>query len=290
MVTHLRPAARILVVYKCSLKTPDDCGPTARMMPDESQAAGGVMIGEYNASFGNDRSAFFRPHAFSSDQFTTDVVPTEGHCSSCGTLLRWADLVQDLSLRLRGEKEVAALFKERKSRKRAGAESLTSAAPAEDGESEDVTSDDDVYADVDDLQAVIDSEDVDSDASRSDIETDELRNVDDIRSGPGIASGDACQRVKKSRPEGDAAEAVPERVGKWAYQFSPMKKAAIRTVAAERGRLPSINRNKVGSVLGGPYLSKELANTVLELLFLIPLFAKAATLCSVLGGYVKKEA
>lgn len=39
------------------------------------------------------------------------LVPVHGHCPSCDKQLLWSDLVKELSLRMRGEKEVAALFK-----------------------------------------------------------------------------------------------------------------------------------------------------------------------------------
>lgn len=45
------------------------------------------------------------------------MVPTHGHCPSCGTKLQWVDLVKELTLRMRGEKEVKALFKPKRARK-----------------------------------------------------------------------------------------------------------------------------------------------------------------------------
>ncbi|GAB7364269.1 hypothetical protein MBLNU230_g4817t1 [Neophaeotheca triangularis] len=45
------------------------------------------------------------------------IVPTQGRCPSCKTELQWVDLVKELSLRMRGEKEVAALFKKPRAKK-----------------------------------------------------------------------------------------------------------------------------------------------------------------------------
>lgn len=44
------------------------------------------------------------------------AIPLSGKCTKCNTQLRWADLVKELSLRTRGEKEVALLFKRRQRR------------------------------------------------------------------------------------------------------------------------------------------------------------------------------
>lgn len=45
------------------------------------------------------------------------VIPLEGKCPGCRTRLEWSTLTKELSLRIRGHKEVAALFKERKPKK-----------------------------------------------------------------------------------------------------------------------------------------------------------------------------
>jgi structure-specific endonuclease subunit SLX1 len=48
------------------------------------------------------------------------VIPTQGNCPKCDTSLQWIDLVKELTLRMRGEKEVAALFKPKRGKKAAG--------------------------------------------------------------------------------------------------------------------------------------------------------------------------
>jgi len=61
------------------------------------------------------------------------LVPTSGQCPSCGTRLQWIDLVKELSLRMpRGEKELKAIFKKRRSTKK-----QAEAVVAADGEDDD---------------------------------------------------------------------------------------------------------------------------------------------------------
>jgi structure-specific endonuclease subunit SLX1 len=54
------------------------------------------------------------------DTATPSILPTSGPCPSCSTTLQWHTLVSELSLRMRGEKEVKALFKVPRARKRKG--------------------------------------------------------------------------------------------------------------------------------------------------------------------------
>ncbi|KAK5137708.1 hypothetical protein LTR08_007279 [Meristemomyces frigidus] len=68
------------------------------------------------------------------------IVPTIGSCPSCGTRLQWVDLVKELSLRMRGEKEIAVVFKKtRKTKKQAESAALDDASDvsAEDEEMDD---------------------------------------------------------------------------------------------------------------------------------------------------------
>jgi structure-specific endonuclease subunit SLX1 len=48
---------------------------------------------------------------------TPSLLPTTGSCPTCHTPLQWRDLVQELSLRMRGSKELEVLFKQPKTRK-----------------------------------------------------------------------------------------------------------------------------------------------------------------------------
>ncbi|KAL9119066.1 MAG: hypothetical protein Q9187_004379 [Circinaria calcarea] len=45
------------------------------------------------------------------------LIPTEGHCPGCDSHVQWVDLVKELSLRLRGEKEVTKLMRKPRQRK-----------------------------------------------------------------------------------------------------------------------------------------------------------------------------
>jgi structure-specific endonuclease subunit SLX1 len=92
------------------------------------------------------------------------IVPTCGHCPSCKVNLNWTDMVKDLSLRIRGEKEVATLFKEPKRRKKNTKESAKSATALthEEAEELDVMADEsDPEVDFDDVLLQSDYEDVD---------------------------------------------------------------------------------------------------------------------------------
>jgi len=70
------------------------------------------------------------------------IVPKSGNCPTCKASLSWSRLVRDLSLRIRGAKETAELFRERR-RKKSGiaesaiaevAEALTEGEEADEGD------------------------------------------------------------------------------------------------------------------------------------------------------------
>ncbi|KAL1297759.1 hypothetical protein AAFC00_006296 [Neodothiora populina] len=60
-------------------------------------------------------------HFLSTELDRAAIVPTQGHCPTCKTALRWEALVKVLSVRMRGEKEIVELFKERRNGKKVGA-------------------------------------------------------------------------------------------------------------------------------------------------------------------------
>ena len=100
------------------------------------------------------------------------LVPTTGNCPSCGTKLTWIELVKELSLRMRGEKEVEKIFKVRKTRAPkafvgVGCVETAEEEPEEDG---DEGSEDEV-PDIDDWQYLSDK-------------SDKCVDVDDIMSDP----------------------------------------------------------------------------------------------------------
>jgi structure-specific endonuclease subunit SLX1 len=61
------------------------------------------------------------------------ILPTSGRCPRCGSMLRWIDLVKELSLRLGGEAQVARFMKKAKTRKRKSACSGKDCSHALDG-------------------------------------------------------------------------------------------------------------------------------------------------------------
>ncbi|GAB7330469.1 hypothetical protein MBLNU13_g02079t1 [Cladosporium sp. NU13] len=69
-----------------------------------------------------------KPTITNNKDSTPSLLPTTGACPTCSTLLHWHPLVQELSLRMRGEKEVQALFKVPRTRKRKGDERATAGA------------------------------------------------------------------------------------------------------------------------------------------------------------------
>lgn len=77
------------------------------------------------------------------------LLPTTGTCPTCSTPLHWHPLVQELSLRMRGAKEVQALFKVPRSRKRKSDEQAVAGAVEDEGaeESELELQDEDVDGD-----------------------------------------------------------------------------------------------------------------------------------------------
>lgn len=123
-------------------------------------------------------------HFLGSKDQSDIILPTEGDCPTCKTQLRWTDLVQDLSLRVRGEKEVAALFKVRKSRKKASTE--LEAVAIDEGASEDDLTELETDAELDDFELVGPDglQDVDELNPPLEEEEEEWRNIDEVLSHP----------------------------------------------------------------------------------------------------------
>lgn len=118
------------------------------------------------------------------------MIPTSGHCPKCGELNTWVDLVKDLSMRMRGEKEIKALFKPKRTNKDAKA-----AAPMDDEES---SSDED-----DPLDMVLDEEEGEVWHDLFD-SSDEGESPKRIRSDPSPAHKSAALR----HPETPRSEPV----------------------------------------------------------------------------------
>ena len=62
------------------------------------------------------------------------IIPIQGNCPSCKTELMWIDVVKELSLRMRGQKEVEKLLKVKRARK--GKATSSQAAVESDDENE----------------------------------------------------------------------------------------------------------------------------------------------------------
>lgn len=67
------------------------------------------------------------------------ILPVTSRCSGCAVEHAWADLVKDLSLRMRGQKEIAALYKVRQRQKR-GVDAVEDQDETDEIGSEDDTS------------------------------------------------------------------------------------------------------------------------------------------------------
>ena len=105
------------------------------------------------------------------------IVPTSGNCPGCGTKHQWIDLVKELSLRMRGEKEVAALFKKRRRVKKQGADAVVDEAIVDDAS--DASDDED--EEMDDLP-VPEGEDEWHELPES--SDDEVEELPQVQSGP----------------------------------------------------------------------------------------------------------
>ncbi|KXS93926.1 hypothetical protein AC578_2531 [Pseudocercospora eumusae] len=99
------------------------------------------------------------------------VIPTSGHCPTCKSQLLWIDLVKELSLRMRGEKEIKALFKAKRAKKSA-------AVVAAEDEDESSTEEDDP------LDMVLEQEHWHELGSSSEEEEEENRPIKTLRSDP----------------------------------------------------------------------------------------------------------
>lgn len=74
------------------------------------------------------------------------VVPTTGSCPSCNAALNWIDLVKEMSLRIRGEKEVAQLMRKPRERKTTVPKGKSTLSSELVGDSDDDATDDGLVA------------------------------------------------------------------------------------------------------------------------------------------------
>ena len=98
------------------------------------------------------------------------LVPERGKCPSCQTQLQWADLMREMTLRTRGQKDVKKLLSKKRSTKAAtAAEILETESEDEADEGEDLRAAD-----------VVDDEDDAEDMDESDGETRSVASMDSI--------------------------------------------------------------------------------------------------------------
>lgn len=91
------------------------------------------------------------------------IVPTSGTCPGCSTKLQWVDMVKELSLRMRGEKEVEAIFKKRRRTKKQAEAATTDGASEESAEDEEMDDAMDDTIPEDDWHELPESSDVEAD-------------------------------------------------------------------------------------------------------------------------------
>lgn len=156
-------------------------------------------------------------HFLNAEHRGNAIVPLEGECPTCKAYSSWKDLVTDLSLRVRGEKEAAALFKVRKSRKKAGTDlSAESVAVGDDDDSGSELSSLDSDIDLDDSGPLISLETGETNELQSTQGSDEWHNIDDIlshspkplRKTPGSPKARRCVEMVIEDSDWDEAEIV----------------------------------------------------------------------------------
>ena len=90
-----------------------------------------------------------------------ELLPVQGTCPSCGTKLKWVDLVKELTLRMRSEKELERLAKlaKRAANARAGSNSVSS---DEEDDEENFSADEDYEDDEMDAEDVAEEQNISS--------------------------------------------------------------------------------------------------------------------------------
>ena len=113
------------------------------------------------------------------------LVPTDGDCPGCGKRVKWVDLVKELSLRMRGQKEIDKIFKTRKPRGTKKQDDVPAIAEAAD---ESADEDDEIQ---DSWHYLSES---------SDAEMDDHKIRSDQGPAAKVATGDTAAFVKMSEP------------------------------------------------------------------------------------------
>ncbi|KAI9880909.1 MAG: Slx4p interacting protein [Pleopsidium flavum] len=98
---------------------------------------------------------------------TEALIPAEGLCPTCKTQIRWVDLMREMTLRMRGEKEMERLLKKRRERKAKAATGKQAPSISVADHEDDVEAEEDLQADEEEAAGGLRAADV-ADASLSD--------------------------------------------------------------------------------------------------------------------------
>ena len=148
-------------------------------------------------------------HFLEAEEQSVSLLPTHGNCPTCKTPLRWTDLVRDLSLRIRGEKESAALFKERRSRKKAGTGTTAESVVVDEDQSEsDLTDTSEADFDPTSLMFSVGYQEVDESQPRDD--EDESQSLGDADNSLARRLPAAIKTANSEKPQQRRSKTVIE--------------------------------------------------------------------------------
>jgi len=83
------------------------------------------------------------------DVLADALIPTEGRCPTCKNPIRWVDLMRELTLRMRGEKEMEKLMKKPRERKAKTATGKQTSSALEANHEDNVEKEEHLQADED---------------------------------------------------------------------------------------------------------------------------------------------
>lgn len=148
---------------------------------------------------------------------TGSVLPVGGDCPSCGIALKWKELVMDLSLRMRGEKERQDLFRQRRSQKKSGAASSAGLAANDDLSEDEMGEESDMDMEHPDLVIPAEHEDLDSDTDQL---QDEWLDVDNV-------STNNLQAVQPSRVRRGPQQTRPKPAHKQSKKRASLSRETV---------------------------------------------------------------
>lgn len=156
-----------------------------------------------------------------------NVVPIQGSCPHCGEVMRWVDVVKDVTLRMRGEKEVERLLRVKKTR----------------GKGKGKTSAEKVIADTED------DESLDEDAgTEGEQDVEELDSLRDLNPKGTVGLGDGWPSLSEeddSDLESIASSIAPSQSQAKTKTKKPTKKSVKKTSSKK----PSPKKRKLATVI-----------------------------------------